>query len=794
MITFTTAPADGLVTTASKVYFVGSTGDETYGTISINGQTALTTPGAFSDSVSLATDQRYVLPVHAINNAGFAANDTFTVIRDTRAPTLTLNKPTTSDTLTDSLTVTVSGTWVDSTATVITVDGDTLASGVSGSFGYAYPLDFGSNRIVVRATDVVGHVTEVMRFVLRQSSSEPSAISADMSGVATDLSETSRTRFFDSVKFLYTGGSPLQTGVTADSLRTDHVAVIRGTVSARDFGALANVTVSVSGHPEFGHVLSREDGAFDLLVNGGGPLTISFSKDGYLDVQRQVTPGWQDYAIMDEVAMVGVSARRTVVNSSAQVVRGRFATDANGDRAIRLSFPSSTVAQVVKSVGDTVTYTAMRVRATEFTVGGDEVKTMPAELPQSSAYTYCVDLRLDEADSIAIATGVKPLESHFTKPVPCYVKNFLHTPIGSFVPLGYYDQTAHAWKADSDGVVIKVVGVSATGDTARIDSRGTGSADTQTRLDSLGVTPDELVRIKSQFAVGDTLWRVRVSHFSIWDLNFNLGEYLASLSAAAGRALKQLGLIAHSCLFPGSIIECENRVLGERFPITGTPFTINYRSFRAPGDLEIRTVRLPVFGSSVPSNIDKVIVQVDVAGRRLKAELAPSANLVAVVPWDGLDVYGRRVQGSVAATVNVGYVSKSTASAGRGGGSFGTPDANGETALGLTIGDRQVGTTQWIRQQVTLGTPGTGSDGLGGWTLSPHHYYDNSGDGAVYLGDGTVMLGDQLRPTISRYMGKWFLHWWRLNPSRQSQVQFHCHWGPMAVSIWTTTALGRSCE
>ncbi|HET7251821.1 MAG TPA: RHS repeat-associated core domain-containing protein [Gemmatimonadales bacterium] len=673
------------------------------------------------------------------------------MLRDLLAPTLN-DSTSAASPITDSL-LTIHGSWSDLSLTTITVGGATTGTGKSGTFSRSVPLDFGQNVILLRAVDAVGNKTELKHLVFRQASNEPAA--RDSIITASTLSETSLTGFYDAVKFLFTGSSPIQTGAQTDSVLTAQAAVVRGHVHARDGTALPNVVVQVLGHPGLGQTLTRADGAFDLVVNGGGASTLRFTKLGYLESQRRVMPAVLDYLIVDDVAMVGKSAIKTTVDtSSTQVAIGRFANDANGDRDVRLVLPRGNVSTVFKANGDSAKFGPTKVRATEFTIGTDGPAGMPALLPPGSAYTYCLDLRLDQTDSLANAAGTPNLQTKFSKPITCFVKNFLHLPVGTYVPAGYYDQGAGVWKADSDGVIVKVIGSS--GSAAIIDSRGTGSADPQSRLDSLGITSDELTQLKSQYAVGDTVWRVRVSHFSIWDFNFNLGTALGALSAAAGRALSQLGLIAHACLFPGSIIECENRVLGKRFGVGGTPFSLNYRSFRALGDHAVRTVALPIIGNTVPTGLQKIFVVVDVAGRRLPSQEfdAPiAANTVATEIWDGLDAYGRRVQGSVPARVSIGYQFGTTYVGGTGGQSLSNVDANGETVLGSTTFDRNIGRVTWIRQTVALGTPGTGSDGLGGWTISPHHFYDSTGDGTVYLGDGSIISGSELPPVIHLFMG-----------------------------------------
>ena len=55
--------------------------------------------------------------------------------------------------------------------------------------------------------------------------------------------------------------------------------------------------MTVLDHPELGQTATAADGEFSMAVNGGGPLTVALAKDGYLPVQRQVEPSWQDYAV-----------------------------------------------------------------------------------------------------------------------------------------------------------------------------------------------------------------------------------------------------------------------------------------------------------------------------------------------------------------------------------------------------------------------------------------------------------------------------------------------------------------
>ena len=54
--------------------------------------------------------------------------------------------------------------------------------------------------------------------------------------------------------------------------------MLRGRVLDKQNSPLSGVTMTVLNHPEFGQTFSRADGWFDLAVNGGGYLTISYQK------------------------------------------------------------------------------------------------------------------------------------------------------------------------------------------------------------------------------------------------------------------------------------------------------------------------------------------------------------------------------------------------------------------------------------------------------------------------------------------------------------------------------------
>ena len=78
---------------------------------------------------------------------------------------------------------------------------------------------------------------------------------------------------------------------------------------------------------------------------------------------------------------------------------------------------------------------------------------MPAELPPYTGYTYAVEMSLDQA-SVNGSTEVV-----FNQTLAYYVENYLGFPVGSAVPVGYYNRTLGEWVASENGRVVMVLNV-----------------------------------------------------------------------------------------------------------------------------------------------------------------------------------------------------------------------------------------------------------------------------------------------------------------------------------------------
>jgi RHS repeat-associated protein len=563
--------------------------------------------------------------------------------------------------------------------------------------------------------------------------------------VAPPIDRTVATDFAAETSFLYSGASPVQTGVASGAVDALRVGVVHGRVLDVDNSPLVGVTVKVHDHPEFGTTLTQGDGRFYLVLNGGGTFSIEVDAAGKLPVQRQVVVPVRDYVDVPDVVLIELDPEVTIVdlpNGVTRVAQGSVVSDADGTRQATLIVPAGTTATMVNADGSTTELSRITVRTTEYTVGPNGPAAMPAGLPPTSAYTYAVENSVDEA----LAAGAKSVV--FNQPIAQYVDNFLGFAVGTVVPSGFYDRERATWVAEPNGVVVKVVDV--VSGLAELDSNGDDIADDAATLASLGVTDEERVQLASLYLPGQTLWRVPLEHFSPCDYNW---PDPGPPEPPRAHKAKQEEQKKDPCEEAGSIIECENQVLGERLPIVGTPFSLNYRSSRVDGNTRARQLQIPLgFISPLAGLFQRRIdVKVEVAGNVTTRSFPVFSNQEMPYQWDGRDGFGRALQGSKAAHVTIGYVYP---------GIYGTPGyspaAFAEVAASPTPlpVERTLGEIVMTQQyDVAVGAwSALAADRIGGWTLSVHHHYEPERK-ILHLGTGRDVDAAQISRIITRYAG-----------------------------------------
>lgn len=523
---------------------------------------------------------------------------------------------------------------------------------------------------------------------------------------------------------------------TLEAYDPGRFSLITGTVRNASGEALAGVTATVLGQPQYGSAQTDGEGRFTLPVDGGGTMTVVFRKDGLLTVHRQVAVPWNDIAVVEPPWMTALDPVATTVRfdgdpERVSLHRSSVVSDDRGSRTASLVFTGDNRAWRLDGDGNAVEeLTTVTVRATEYPVP----ESMPAKLPPTSAYTYCVELSVDEADSV-----------HFQKPVSLWVPNFLGFPVGMAVPVGFYDRSRGVWVPEPNGRVVRLLDTDGDGAVDALDADGDGQADD---LDGSGFTHDEAKGLGEAegFRPGDTFWRVAVSHFTPWDLNW--AYWIISRYTPLTPHLPQGALSPNPSADPtsdmqrseendcyqqtNSYVSHRSRIFHEDIPIPGTDLTLHYASNRVDGYSD--SITIPVSGETVPESLKRIVVEMSLAGRTYDKTLDPLPGQSVVFIWDGLDHLGRRT-GSANASIRIGFVYDGVYTV--------PPDLTEAFAmLGQDL------TSVLTRQEITVWKESTlavtrlrdsDSNALAkGWTVSNHHVLD-SARSILHKGDGMVL-------------------------------------------------------
>jgi RHS repeat-associated protein len=531
------------------------------------------------------------------------------------------------------------------------------------------------------------------------------------------------TPIIDLEDHLYKGPTPVQIVDDPDVFQPHRFAVIRGMVTNRVGDPLPGVTIRVLGHPELGYTFSREDGEFDLAVNGGGSLVLDFEMHGHLPVQRRIQVPWQDYVYVDEVSLIQLDSKVTVIDltdesAGMQVARGSVEVDIDGARQVTVLFPQGTAAQAITASGETLELEQISFRATEYTVGERGPLMMPGDLPPNMGYTYAVELSVDEAFAIGASTV------EFSQSVPFYVENFLGFPTGTGVPVGYYDRGRGAWVGYENGAVIEILDI--VNGSAVLDVTGDGPASTE-HLGLLQITEAELSRLAELYEVGDTLQRVALTHFSPWDFNFPFGPPEGAEDPPVHEPPPEFeGDEEDPCT--GCVIYPQSRSMSKEIAISGTPLKLRYDSNRTAGYERSRLIEIPITGDTIHPELIRIEASVSIAGRVFHGPFALEPNQNWHFSWDGLDVRGRKVAGMATATIVVRHIYPMMYRVPEGWQSsqfWGMPPAGIEVLDNnrFAFGETWLESTSTSLLHGPDASQGVVSAGLGGWTLNSHHAY-----------------------------------------------------------------------
>ncbi|ALP52905.1 hypothetical protein Tel_06905 [Candidatus Tenderia electrophaga] len=735
------APVDGMMTNQAAQNIVGYLSKPAF--LTINGGPVTVNPDySFSHAINLGEGlNTYILLAEA--GDGEAVQVSLDLILDTTPP-LAPNSAliSTSDVSGGIATVTGAAGSVEANSQVTITNihtGETvtiLLADDEGGFITQISAQDGDTLSII-STDSVGNVSESSSVIVVALPPNPAVI-------APPPDPSVATTVYTSTQFLYTGSDPIQSGVAPGTIELERAAVLRGRVLDRSNTPLSGVTITIKDHPELGRTLSRADGVFDMAVNGGGLLTVNYEKAGYLPVQRQLQSPWQDYAWVEDVVMIALDPAVTAIdlNDTAQpfqVAQGSTVMDVDGARQATILFPQGVSATMMLPDGTAQPLPTINVRATEYTVGDNGPEAMPGELPPTSAYTYAVELSVDEA----IAAGATRVD--FDQPLPFYVDNFLNFPVGEAVPAGWYDRETAAWIPSDNGLIIGVLAI--VNGMAELDVDGSGSAASATQLVALGITDSERAQLAALYTAGKSLWRVPITHFTPWDCNWPYGPPADAEPPPSPPPPQDPPPDEDENECPGCIIQPQSQSLGEKLPVVGTPFSLYYQSERMPGNIAARSLTIPLSGDTVPGSLEAIELTIDVAGQTFRQSFPATPNQNYTFVWDGKDAYGRPMHHQTA-TIRLDYRYQLAYLSAASGRAFARVSSSGAAFIGSRGNMTMRSSRQW-QQSLTgiAAAPNLASSALGGWGLEIHHGY-NPATRTVYKGDGSKRTDQEIQERL----------------------------------------------
>uniref|UniRef100_A0A8C5FST6 Teneurin transmembrane protein 4 n=1 Tax=Gadus morhua TaxID=8049 RepID=A0A8C5FST6_GADMO len=108
--------------------------------------------------------------------------------------------------------------------------------------------------------------------------------------------------FYDRVRFLV-GRESTHVIPAANPFDGSHACVIRGQVVTSDGTPLVGVNISFIHHPAYGYTITRQDGSFDLVTNGGIAVALHFERAPFIAQDHTLWLPWGRFFVMDTVVM-----------------------------------------------------------------------------------------------------------------------------------------------------------------------------------------------------------------------------------------------------------------------------------------------------------------------------------------------------------------------------------------------------------------------------------------------------------------------------------------------------------
>jgi RHS repeat-associated protein len=169
---------------------------------------------------------------------------------------------------------------------------------------------------------------------------------------------------------------------------------------------LSGVLITIQGVE--GAVFTDEDGRFSLPTPTKGRYLLTTERQGYAYGQRWVEVMSQRDMVVDPLYLMALDPQATTITPAG-------GTHLSADGKVEVVIPSGAVSAPIEVVTTDVL----------------KSESLPAPLPPTSLFTYCVNLKPDDAT--------------FATQVRVRIKNYLNFPAGTPIPVGFYSKKEARW-------------------------------------------------------------------------------------------------------------------------------------------------------------------------------------------------------------------------------------------------------------------------------------------------------------------------------------------------------------
>ena len=523
--------------------------------------------------------------------------------------------------------------------------------------------------------------------------------------------------YFGRNRFLIESIPPAQKDTLTANFTPERVSGIAGRAVDAQGNGLPGVKVSVAGHTEYGSTLTRSDGRYRLLLDGGDQQQVIFAKDDYVTAQHVVQPAWKTDQVLVDVKLAVKHTQATALRSSIPAGLLQSVPDNPVPLSSVLLFDTSIAVFSGSSSVALPSSEALYLRLTDVTRFGNDA--LPAPLPRAWSGSSVVVLTEDNYEA-----GLT-----FAENMPLYLPDAHQFPIGTSVPVGRYSQEKGRWLPAGTGRVLRLVGVENGMADLSLDAAGTPLDAAQ--LAWLGINDRERIWLAQHHAVGAALVRVPLNGTGIW---------------AAGLPVQSRAPEKHPPARKPHDLADAQPLVKQFLAIEGTPYQLHYSSERVPGYAAARTLVIPLTGEQTSAHLRRVELIVRIAGQMHRTAFPPEPELSYTFEWDGLDLYGRQINGLRTAQIEVNHYYDA---------GFQLPPEGDAVVFGdalatppqVTQVDTQVKVSR--RWNKALGIYAPEYTALGGWGLNVHHAWQLE-SGRLFLGAGDTRIHDLPIPRHTR--------------------------------------------